>query len=43
MIVWFFLCLTGVIGPIANTAHAAGGGVGIAWGFLAAKLAPGHG
>lgn len=24
MIGWFFLCLTGVLGPIANTAHGAG-------------------
>lgn len=38
MVVWFFLCLSGLIGPIANTAHAVGAGVGIAWGFLAARL-----
>jgi membrane associated rhomboid family serine protease len=24
MIGWFFLCLTGMLGPIANTAHGAG-------------------
>ncbi|MBI5387230.1 MAG: rhomboid family intramembrane serine protease [Verrucomicrobia bacterium] len=37
-IVWFFLCMTGWVGPIANTAHAAGLGVGLAWGFVSAKL-----
>jgi len=39
MIVWFFLCLAGLVGPVANMAHAVGLGVGIAWGFLAARLA----
>jgi len=29
MIGWFFLCLTGWLGPIANTAHGAGLVVGI--------------
>jgi GlpG protein len=38
MIVWFFLCLFGLVGNIANTVHAVGLGVGIAWGFLAARL-----
>lgn len=38
MIVWFFLCLSGVIGNIANTAHAVGAVVGIAWGYAAARL-----
>jgi GlpG protein len=38
MIVWFFLCLFEVIPNIANTVHAVGFGVGIAWGFLAARL-----
>jgi len=37
MIVWFFVCLSGLVGSIANTAHAVGFGVGIAWGFLAAR------
>ena len=37
MIVWFFLCLANVIGHVANTAHGVGLGIGIAWGFLAAK------
>ena len=34
MIAWFFLCLTGVIGPVANTAHGVGLGVGMLWGYL---------
>lgn len=32
MIGWFFLCLTGVLGPIANTAH----GIGLVVGIFAA-------
>jgi len=39
MVAWFFLCLTGLMGPIANTAHAVGAVMGIAWGFLAAQAA----
>lgn len=31
MIGWFFLCLTGVLGPIANTAHGAGLVAGMIW------------
>ncbi|MHC4521265.1 MAG: rhomboid family intramembrane serine protease [Planctomycetota bacterium] len=38
MIVWFFLCLSGFMGQIANTAHAVGAVVGIAWGYAAARL-----
>ncbi len=34
MIIWFFLCLTGAIGNIANTAHATGLLMGMAWGWL---------
>jgi len=37
MIFWFFLCLTGLMGPVANAAHAAGLGMGMLWGFLAAQ------
>lgn len=37
MIVWFFLCLTGLIGPVANAAHAGGLGIGMLWGFLSAQ------
>lgn len=39
MIAWFFLCLTGLVGPVANAAHAVGFALGIAWGFLAARIA----
>lgn len=34
MLIWFFLCLTGLMGNIANAAHAAGLAVGVAWGFF---------
>jgi GlpG protein len=40
MIAWFFFCMTGLIGHIANTAHGVGLGCGVIWGFLAAKLHP---
>ena len=33
MIIWCFLCLSGALGPIANTAHAVGLGLGMAWGY----------
>ncbi|MCX6904978.1 MAG: rhomboid family intramembrane serine protease [Verrucomicrobia bacterium] len=42
MVGWFFLGMTGWVGPIANMAHAAGFGLGLVWGFLAAKFAPGE-
>jgi GlpG protein len=35
MLIWFFLCLTGVIPNIANGAHAVGLALGVLWGFLA--------
>jgi rhomboid protease GlpG len=34
MIVWFGICLTGLIGNVANIAHGVGLLIGIAWGFL---------
>jgi GlpG protein len=34
MIIWFFVCLVGVMGPVANTCHAAGLLMGMAWGYL---------
>ncbi len=38
-VVWFFLCFTGWIGPVANGAHAGGLLMGMAWGWLAARRA----
>ncbi len=38
MILWFFVCLFGLVGNVANMAHAAGLILGIAWGFLDAHL-----
>jgi len=34
MILWFFLCFTRMLGPVANTAHTVGLGMGMAWGYL---------
>jgi GlpG protein len=34
MLVWFFACLTGMIGHIANAAHGVGLVMGMAWGYL---------
>ncbi|MEX2187977.1 MAG: rhomboid family intramembrane serine protease [Pirellulales bacterium] len=38
MIVWFFVCLFGFVGPVANTAHGVGLLVGMAVGYGVAKL-----
>jgi GlpG protein len=32
MIIWYFICLSGYVGPVANTAHTVGLVVGILWG-----------
>jgi GlpG protein len=37
--IWFFLCLFGVIPNVANTVHAVGLGMGLAFGALAARRA----
>ena len=37
MTFWFFICLTGTMGAIANAAHAGGLFAGMAWGWLAAR------
>jgi GlpG protein len=42
MIIWFFLCLVGIIPGIANIVHAAGAIVGGVWGFLGARWATRH-
>jgi GlpG protein len=39
MIFWFFICLSGLLGPIANTARGVGLVVGIAWGWISARIA----
>ena len=39
MIVWFLVCFTGLVGPVANGAHAAGLALGAACGYLSAQLA----
>lgn len=39
MLVWFFLCLVNIVPGVANTAHGVGLLVGMAWGYLSAKLA----
>ena len=39
MLVWFFLCLAGIIPNIANTVHGVGLGLGVAWGFLSSLSA----
>jgi GlpG protein len=38
MIVWFFFCLTGLAGHVANYSHAAGLLAGMAWGYASAQL-----
>jgi GlpG protein len=42
MIVWFFLCLSGLIGNIANTVHGIGLAIGIIWGYVSALIAVGN-
>jgi len=37
MVIWFFVCLVGLIGHVANTAHGVGFAVGIIWGFISAR------
>ncbi len=37
MMAWFALGLFGALGHVANTVHAVGLGVGVAWGWLAGK------
>jgi GlpG protein len=40
MIVWFFLCMTGWLGPIANMAHAGGLVAGIVWATVRVRRIP---
>ncbi len=39
MLIWFVLCLLGIIPHVANAAHGFGLLVGAAWGFVAVKVA----
>ncbi len=39
MLIWFLVCLTGLVGSIANTAHGAGLALGVAWGYFTARRA----
>lgn len=41
LMLWFFLCLFHVIPNVANAAHAVGLVVGLAWGFISAKVSSG--
>jgi membrane associated rhomboid family serine protease len=34
MLAWFFLCWTGLLGPVANMAHTGGLVIGAVWGYL---------
>jgi rhomboid protease GlpG len=34
MLIWFVLCYTNLLGPVANTAHAVGLVAGMGWGYL---------
>jgi GlpG protein len=38
MVGWFFLCMTGAMGHVANYAHGAGLVAGVIWGFTSAKM-----
>lgn len=40
MLIWFVLCFSGLLGPIANYAHAGGLVAGIVWGSIAARQIP---
>jgi membrane associated rhomboid family serine protease len=37
MMIWFVLCWTGWLGPVANMAHSAGLLAGLLWGWLEAQ------
>jgi GlpG protein len=37
MLIWFFACLLGLLGNVANTAHAAGLVLGMVWGYAASR------
>lgn len=37
MMIWYFVCLLGLIGNVANIVHTVGLGMGMAWGFLESR------
>jgi GlpG protein len=39
MLVWFVICFTNLVGPVANTAHAVGLVAGAVWGRVSAWIA----
>lgn len=39
LLVWLVVCYTGIVGPVANTAHLVGLIVGVVWGRMAAYFA----
>ncbi len=43
MVIWFFVCMTGAVGPIANVVHGVGLSVGLVWGYAAARWTPRRG
>jgi len=38
MLIWYVVCWTGILGPIANMAHTGGLVTGLVWGLIQAKL-----
>ena len=34
MLIWLVVCFSGLLGPVANTAHAVGLALGVAWGYI---------
>lgn len=38
MLIWFVLCWTGLMGPVANWAHTAGLAIGAAWGYAGSQI-----
>ena len=39
MLIWFFACLAGFVGQVANTAHAVGLVMGMVWGYVSSLRA----
>jgi rhomboid protease GlpG len=41
LLIWLAVCFMGLMGHVANTAHLTGLVVGMAWGWISARLTPG--